>query len=251
MIIFRNVNFADLEALIDFMYQGEVNVVQEQLASFLTTAELLAVQGLTDGTGRDLTEGLEVSTVFKMLLSCVSNLLPFLILDFFCSLQEENLESIPVTETETPTEKKRPNSSSNSFYSPSTQNPVSPPTKRKKWSTHSVSSTSQKAKNDSTESKRQAQTTSDTGANSVEIIPVMSHVKLELPEFLDPDSGQVTYNNSGQEENPLESDMSGLDHNMPTASTSSKEESLDIYGGNSSDAGEISGEQMTPAELSK
>lgn len=35
------------------MYQGEVNVVQEQLASFLTTAELLAVQGLTDGTGKD------------------------------------------------------------------------------------------------------------------------------------------------------------------------------------------------------
>jgi len=42
-----------LAALVDFMYQGEVNVVQEQLASFLTTAELLAVQGLTDGTGKD------------------------------------------------------------------------------------------------------------------------------------------------------------------------------------------------------
>jgi len=35
------------------MYQGEVNVLQEQLGSFLTTAELLAVQGLTDGTGKD------------------------------------------------------------------------------------------------------------------------------------------------------------------------------------------------------
>lgn len=45
--------FDDLAALVDFMYQGEVNVVQEQLASFLTTAELLAVQGLTDGTGKD------------------------------------------------------------------------------------------------------------------------------------------------------------------------------------------------------
>lgn len=42
-----------MAALVDFMYQGEVNVVQEQLASFLTTAELLAVQGLTDGTGKD------------------------------------------------------------------------------------------------------------------------------------------------------------------------------------------------------
>ncbi|XP_033177929.1 broad-complex core protein isoforms 1/2/3/4/5 isoform X6 [Bombus impatiens] len=53
VIIFRNVKFDDLAALVDFMYQGEVNVVQEQLASFLTTAELLAVQGLTDGTGKD------------------------------------------------------------------------------------------------------------------------------------------------------------------------------------------------------
>lgn len=35
------------------MYQGEVNVVQEQLGSFLSTAGLLAVQGLTDGTGKD------------------------------------------------------------------------------------------------------------------------------------------------------------------------------------------------------
>lgn len=53
VIIFRNVKFDDLAALVDFMYQGEVNVVQEQLASFLTTAELLAVQGLSDGNGKD------------------------------------------------------------------------------------------------------------------------------------------------------------------------------------------------------
>lgn len=33
------------------MYHGEVNVEQEQLSSFLTTAEMLAVQGLTDGSG--------------------------------------------------------------------------------------------------------------------------------------------------------------------------------------------------------
>ncbi|CAB0044776.1 unnamed protein product [Trichogramma brassicae] len=53
VIIFRNVKFDDLAALVDFIYQGEVNVVQEQLDSFMTTAELLAVQGLTDGTRRD------------------------------------------------------------------------------------------------------------------------------------------------------------------------------------------------------
>lgn len=53
MVIFRNVKFEDLSALVDFMYQGEVNVLQDQLSSFLTTAELLAVQGLSDGNGRD------------------------------------------------------------------------------------------------------------------------------------------------------------------------------------------------------
>lgn len=51
VIIFRNVKFEDLVAIVDFMYHGEVNVEQEQLSSFLTTAEMLAVQGLTDGTG--------------------------------------------------------------------------------------------------------------------------------------------------------------------------------------------------------
>lgn len=43
------------------MHQSEVKVmVQEQLASFLTTAELLAVQGLTDGTGKDTDSLVEV-----------------------------------------------------------------------------------------------------------------------------------------------------------------------------------------------
>ncbi|XP_065335050.1 protein tramtrack, alpha isoform-like isoform X4 [Cloeon dipterum] len=48
VIIFRNVTHDDLMALVDFMYNGEVNVEQEQLASFLHTAELLQVQGLTN-----------------------------------------------------------------------------------------------------------------------------------------------------------------------------------------------------------
>lgn len=63
VIIFRNVKFDDLAALVDFMYQGEVNVVQEQLGSFLTTAELLAVQGLTDGTGKDSDDMAEVKII--------------------------------------------------------------------------------------------------------------------------------------------------------------------------------------------
>jgi BTB/POZ domain len=35
-------------AVVDFIYKGEVSVEDNQLASFLTTAELLEVQGLTN-----------------------------------------------------------------------------------------------------------------------------------------------------------------------------------------------------------
>ncbi|KAJ8729402.1 hypothetical protein PYW08_000983 [Mythimna loreyi] len=48
VIIFRNFKFEDLNAIINFMYHGEVNIFQEQLESFLITAEFLEVKGLTD-----------------------------------------------------------------------------------------------------------------------------------------------------------------------------------------------------------
>ncbi|XP_034490946.1 protein bric-a-brac 1 isoform X2 [Drosophila innubila] len=47
VIIFKFIKFEDLNSIVEFMYQGEVNVQQEALQSFLQTAELLAVQGLT------------------------------------------------------------------------------------------------------------------------------------------------------------------------------------------------------------
>lgn len=50
VIIFRNFKFEDLNAIINFMYHGEVNIFQEQLESFLITAELLEVKGLTDNS---------------------------------------------------------------------------------------------------------------------------------------------------------------------------------------------------------
>uniref|UniRef100_A0A182MZT3 BTB domain-containing protein n=1 Tax=Anopheles dirus TaxID=7168 RepID=A0A182MZT3_9DIPT len=50
VIIFKNVRYTDLMSLVEFMYQGEVSVPQEQLSSFLHTAEILAVRGLTDNT---------------------------------------------------------------------------------------------------------------------------------------------------------------------------------------------------------
>lgn len=39
--------FADLHALVEFIYHGEVNVHQRNLTSFLKTAEVLRVSGLT------------------------------------------------------------------------------------------------------------------------------------------------------------------------------------------------------------
>lgn len=53
VIIFRNFKYEDLNAIINFMYHGEVNIFQEQLESFLITAELLEVKGLTDNIEED------------------------------------------------------------------------------------------------------------------------------------------------------------------------------------------------------
>lgn len=47
MIVLQDVAFADLHALVEFIYHGEVNVHQRNLTSFLKTAEVLRVSGLT------------------------------------------------------------------------------------------------------------------------------------------------------------------------------------------------------------
>ena len=46
LLILQNVKQTDLLAVLDFMYLGEVQVVQENLASFLAVAENLEVKGL-------------------------------------------------------------------------------------------------------------------------------------------------------------------------------------------------------------
>ncbi|XP_021939526.1 broad-complex core protein isoform X4 [Zootermopsis nevadensis] len=47
VIVLQDVAFADLHALVEFIYHGEVNVHQRNLTSFLKTAEVLRVSGLT------------------------------------------------------------------------------------------------------------------------------------------------------------------------------------------------------------
>lgn len=47
VIVLQDVVFDDLHALVEFIYHGEVNVHQRNLTSFLKTAEVLKVSGLT------------------------------------------------------------------------------------------------------------------------------------------------------------------------------------------------------------
>ena len=48
IIILKDFPFQHLTAILEFMYAGEVNVVQDQLPAFLKTAERLKVKGLAE-----------------------------------------------------------------------------------------------------------------------------------------------------------------------------------------------------------
>ena len=49
LIYLRRVKYKDLQNLINFMYQGEVNVAKEDLSSFLEVAEDLNIRGPSEG----------------------------------------------------------------------------------------------------------------------------------------------------------------------------------------------------------
>lgn len=52
MIILKDVKYEELLALLKFMYQGEVNVKQEDLPTFLKVAQMLQIKGLEGGEGQ-------------------------------------------------------------------------------------------------------------------------------------------------------------------------------------------------------
>ncbi|XP_052864186.1 transcription factor GAGA-like [Anopheles cruzii] len=56
MIIFSNVRHSDLMSILDFVYSGETIVEEDQLASFLHTAELLSIQTLSNGFDKPQTQ---------------------------------------------------------------------------------------------------------------------------------------------------------------------------------------------------
>ncbi|XP_014209680.1 zinc finger and BTB domain-containing protein 37-like [Copidosoma floridanum] len=47
IVILKDINYRDLSAMLHFMYQGEVNIKQEDIDSFLKVAEILKIKGLT------------------------------------------------------------------------------------------------------------------------------------------------------------------------------------------------------------
>uniref|UniRef100_A0A0K2UN98 BroadZ1like [Tribolium castaneum] n=1 Tax=Lepeophtheirus salmonis TaxID=72036 RepID=A0A0K2UN98_LEPSM len=53
IVMLWDVSAEDMEALFNFMYQGQVNVVQERLNTFLDLAERLRVKGLTNKSAED------------------------------------------------------------------------------------------------------------------------------------------------------------------------------------------------------
>ncbi|XP_006570278.2 broad-complex core protein isoforms 1/2/3/4/5 isoform X5 [Apis mellifera] len=174
VIIFRNVKFDDLAALVDFMYQGEVNVVQEQLASFLTTAELLAVQGLTDGTGKDndslVEDDIEIPNEPE--------------------IQLQNASS------KTATDKRNKSPSSPMSYHAVDLQPDAPPTKRRKCRENAntnADKTISNALSAKDSENKTSENQSTTGSDPVEIIPLMPNLKLEMPEYLVQDGSSCSY----------------------------------------------------------
>ncbi|XP_076762216.1 uncharacterized protein LOC143430108 isoform X1 [Xylocopa sonorina] len=206
VIIFRNVKFDDLAALVDFMYQGEVNVVQEQLASFLTTAELLAVQGLTDGTGKDndslVGDDIEIPNEPE--------------------IQLQNASS------KTTTDNKRNKSPSSPMpYHAVDLQPDAPPSKRRKCRENANISAEKSVSNalsakDSENKASENQTT--TGSDPVEIIPLMPNLKLEMPEYLVQDGSSCSY----EEQSLGDSSLNKIGIEDTSSNTPDQDQKLDI-----------------------
>ena len=62
IIIIRDIKHEDLSSILHFMYNGEVNVAQESLNSFLKSAEFLKVRGLTDDEENNSNKNVEIQS---------------------------------------------------------------------------------------------------------------------------------------------------------------------------------------------
>ncbi|KAE8747851.1 hypothetical protein FOCC_FOCC005463 [Frankliniella occidentalis] len=53
ILLLKDVKFYELQAMMDYMYRGEVNVAQDKLGMFLKAAESLQIKGLSDSGGNE------------------------------------------------------------------------------------------------------------------------------------------------------------------------------------------------------
>lgn len=67
IVIMRDVKWPELMAVVEFMYKGEINVRQEQIAPLLRVAEMLKIRGLADvKSDLDLSSDSEKSTTAEI-----------------------------------------------------------------------------------------------------------------------------------------------------------------------------------------
>ena len=74
LIYLRGVKGSDLSALLDFIYQGEAKVLQENLEAFLALAQELQLTGLTNGSEQLRLECLETDTFRQNLATFESDI---------------------------------------------------------------------------------------------------------------------------------------------------------------------------------
>lgn len=60
IFILKDVKFQELKAMMDYMYRGEVNISQDQLAALLKAAESLQIKGLSDSRGNSSSQKSDV-----------------------------------------------------------------------------------------------------------------------------------------------------------------------------------------------
>lgn len=59
IFILKDVKFQELRAMMDYMYRGEVNISQDQLAALLKAAESLQIKGLSDNRSGSSAKGID------------------------------------------------------------------------------------------------------------------------------------------------------------------------------------------------
>lgn len=70
VIVLPGMEYANLCALVTFMYNGEVNIYQEQLPALLAMADTLHVRGLADIAGVSIYVQLKSPLPFSIIPAC-------------------------------------------------------------------------------------------------------------------------------------------------------------------------------------